>query len=136
MGMPKEHQMDSACASVGNAMAEKSEAKAGTALEVTANAAKKIIEFAKKEGKDGYALRLKIMPGGCSGFTYGMWFEKKFAETDTVVEKDGAKVFIDETSMPMLQGSVLDYMDSLQGSGFAVKNPNTEGGCGCGKSFS
>ncbi len=134
--MPKEHHMDSACASVGNAVSEKSETQVDAMLEVTSNAAKKIIEFAKKEGKDGYALRLKIMPGGCSGFTYGMWFEKKFAETDTIVEKDGAKVVVDEVSIPMLQGSILDYTDSLQGSGFAVKNPNTEGGCGCGKSFS
>ena len=137
MGMPKEHHMDSACTSVGPALSEAKAAKAaGVVLEVTANAARKIIEFAKKEGKDGQALRLKVMPGGCSGYTYGMWFEKKQAADDVVIEKDGAKVFVDKVSLEMLEGSTLDYLESLQGSGFAVQNPNVHGGCGCGKSFS
>ena len=136
MGMPSGHHIHNSCASVGNAAAEKSETKAEGVLEVTSNAAKKILEFAKKEDKEGWLVRVKIMPGGCSGFTYVLWFEKKAEANDLVIEKNGAKVCVDQESWAMLQGSVLEYLESLQGSGFAVQNPNVHGGCGCGKSFS
>jgi iron-sulfur cluster assembly accessory protein len=105
-------------------------------LNVTKLAAEKILELAKKENMEGYGLRFAVIPGGCSGFQYGMNFEKEAAKDDVVFEENGVKIFIDAESLNFVKGVKIDYVDSLQGSGFKITNPNAKSSCGCGKSFS
>ena len=88
------------------------------------------------EEKDAVGLRIYVKGGGCHGYQYGMAFESKVADDDTIVEKGGVQVIMDSQSAPLLQGAEVDYVDSLQGSGFAIKNPQAKTTCGCGSSFS
>ena len=81
-------------------------------------------------------LRVSVQPGGCSGFKYGLLIEDTSAEDDVVADMGGFKVFIDPFSAQYISGVVIDYVTSMQGSGFTFKNPNSTGGCGCGSSFS
>src|SRR4051794_3677081 len=81
-------------------------------------------------------LRISVQPGGCSGFKYGLLIEDEAAEDDLVVGQEGWRVFVDPFSAQYLNGVVIDYVTSMQGSGFTFKNPNSTGGCGCGSSFS
>jgi len=80
-------------------------------------------------------LRVSVQPGGCSGFKYGLVIEDKSAEDDFVLDSDGVKVFVDPFSAQYISGVTIDYVSSMQGSGFTFKNPNATGGCGCGSSF-
>ncbi len=98
-------------------------------------AEKKIKELIVEE-KDAVGLRIYVKGGGCHGYQYGMAFESKVADDDTVIEKGGVQVIMDSQSAPLLQGAEVDYVDSLQGSGFAIKNPVAKTTCGCGSSFS
>ncbi len=102
---------------------------------VTDFAAKKITELQKKEKMDGFGLRVAVSPGGCSGFVYQMNFEKSSAKDDFVLEDKGVKIFIDKDSLEMLRGAEIDFVDSLNESGFKINNPNAKQNCGCGKSF-
>jgi iron-sulfur cluster assembly accessory protein len=81
-------------------------------------------------------LRVSVQPGGCSGFKYGLLIEDEPAEDDVVVDQGGWKVFVDPFSAQYINGVTIDYVSSMQGSGFTFKNPNSTGGCGCGSSFS
>ncbi len=81
-------------------------------------------------------LRVSVQPGGCSGFKYGLLIEDQGAEDDVVVDQGDFKVFVDPFSAQYVQGVTIDYVSSMQGSGFTFKNPNSTGGCGCGSSFS
>jgi iron-sulfur cluster insertion protein len=101
---------------------------------ITDIAAGKIQELAKDE-ENVLGLRVYVKGGGCSGYQYGMAFESKLSDDDTVIEKDDVKVILDSQSAPFLGGAEIDYVDSLQGSGFSVKNPNAKKTCGCGSSF-
>ena len=101
---------------------------------ITDVAAGKIQELAKEE-ENVLGLRVYVKGGGCSGYQYGMAFESKLSDDDTVIEKDEIKVILDSQSAPLLNGAEIDYIDSLQGSGFSVKNPNAKSTCGCGSSF-
>ena len=80
-------------------------------------------------------LRVSVQPGGCSGFRYGLLIEEQAAEDDYVFEAEGVRVFVDPFSAQYLNGVTIDYVSSMQGSGFTFKNPNATGGCGCGSSF-
>ena len=102
---------------------------------ISSMAEQKIKELIVEE-KDAVGLRIYVKGGGCHGYQYGMAFESKVADDDTVIEKDGVQVIMDSQSAPMLQGAEVDYVDSLQGSGFAIKNPQAKTTCGCGSSFS
>ena len=102
---------------------------------ITDLAAKKIAEIFVAQSKQDYGLRIEVVPGGCSGYMYNFMIDKEPTFEDTVIEEKGVKVFIDPESMEMLRGSTIDYIDSLQGAGFKVENPNSGGSCGCGKSF-
>ena len=102
---------------------------------ITPMAEQKIKELIVEE-KDAVGLRIYVRGGGCHGYQYGMAFESKVADDDTVIEKDGVQVIMDSQSAPLLQGTEVDYVDSLQGSGFAIKNPQAKTTCGCGSSFS
>ena len=106
-------------------------------LTVTDNAAVEVKKFMEAEGVTGElgGLRVSVQPGGCSGFKYSLVIEDKNAEDDFVLDNDGFKVFVDPFSAQYIGGVVIDYVTSMQGSGFTFKNPNATGGCGCGSSF-
>ena len=104
-------------------------------IHLTDNAMTKVRAFASSENDaDGKGLRIYVQGGGCSGFQYGFAFDQP-KEGDTVIEKEEVRVLVDTYSAPYLRDSTVDYVDSLQGSGFVVQNPNAKGTCGCGISF-
>lgn len=102
-------------------------------INVTKKAAEKIKALIKQEKKNG--LRISVMPGGCSGYQYGMELDDKATADDIIVEEHGIKIFIDKESIKKLNGSEVDYIDSLQGAGFKIGNPKATKTCGCGSSF-
>ncbi|MFI5305385.1 MAG: iron-sulfur cluster insertion protein ErpA [Nitrospiria bacterium] len=102
---------------------------------LTEKAGEKVKEILVAEQKAGYGLRVQVSGGGCSGFQYGMTFEENANDGDHVYESSGIKVFVDPQSAPLLEGVKVDYVDSIQGAGFAIQNPNAKSSCGCGKSF-
>lgn len=108
------------------------------ALTISANATTEVKKFMAAEGvsPDVGGLRVSVQPGGCSGFKYSLLIEDQAAEDDTILVQDGYRVFVDPFSMQYLNGVAIDYVTSMQGSGFTFKNPNASGGCGCGSSFS
>ncbi len=102
---------------------------------LTEAAASKIKELlGENQNADEQALRVAVRGGGCSGFQYALAFDKRKDE-DLVFERDGVNVVVDKTSMQFVFGSEVDYVDGLQGAGFAVNNPNVVAACGCGSSF-
>ncbi|MBZ5708053.1 iron-sulfur cluster insertion protein ErpA [Nannocystis pusilla] len=106
------------------------------ALEVTETAAAKIREIRETEAIEStYALRVKVMGGGCAGFQYDLYFDEP-AEGDNHFESQGVKLVCDAMSFMYLMGTSIDYVEGLQGAGFKFNNPNTTGSCGCGSSFS
>ena len=80
-------------------------------------------------------LRVGVLPGGCSGFQYGLNIEDEAGEDDMILESQGIRLFVDPFSLQYLQGTEIDYVSTFQGSGFTFNNPNAAGGCGCGSSF-
>ncbi len=116
-------------------MADSVEIVEGEEVNITTKAVTKLKEILKQENKAGYGLRVSVMPGGCAGFQYGFDFENESQDGDTVLEKDGVAFYVDEQSMKMLKGATIEYVESLQGAGFRISNPNATSGCGCGKSF-
>ncbi|HXC24884.1 MAG TPA: iron-sulfur cluster assembly accessory protein [Gemmatimonadaceae bacterium] len=96
---------------------------------------KKFIAAEKVSPAEG-GLRVGIQPGGCSGFKYSLLIEDKPAEDDLILDHDGFRVFVDPFSAQYVSNVIIDYVTSMQGSGFTFKNPNATGGCGCGSSFS
>lgn len=84
----------------------------------------------------GTMLRVEVVGGGCSGFSYRFGFAEKANADDQVIERDGAKVAIDEASQPFLAGSEIDFVEEIIGAAFRIHNPNATSGCGCGTSFS
>ena len=103
---------------------------------VTANAAKRIGEIIQDDGKPNLMLRVTVSGGGCSGFQYGFDFAEDENQDDSIFERDGVKVVIDDTSLDYLAGSEIDFVTEMVGSAFQVNNPNATAGCGCGASFS
>jgi iron-sulfur cluster insertion protein len=107
-----------------------------TIFNLTDAAAAKVKELLEAEGDPALALRVAVRPGGCSGYSYEMFFDADIAADDAVTERGGVRVVIDPASAPLLGGATLDYKDTLQGAGFHVSNPNATRSCGCGQSFS
>ncbi|MDJ0269450.1 MAG: iron-sulfur cluster insertion protein ErpA [Aigarchaeota archaeon] len=105
-------------------------------LTVTDRAVEKIRELIKAEGNENLALRIYITGGGCSGYRYGMALDDNIYEDDITVTKDGVKVVVDSFSATFLDGSTIDYVENVMGSGFVIDNPNVASTCGCGHSFS
>ena len=103
---------------------------------VTDTAAAKVQELIAAEGDESLALRVAVRPGGCSGFSYEMFFDSDIAGDDIVDEGSGVKVIVDPSSAQLLRGAKLDYKDGLQDAGFSIDNPNAQRSCGCGQSFS
>jgi len=105
-------------------------------IALTDNAAVKVKELITAEGEADLALRVAVRPGGCSGFSYDMFFDSDVAGDDVIVDYNGVKVVVDPSSAQLLDGATLDYKDGLQQAGFAIDNPNAQRTCGCGNSFS
>lgn len=103
---------------------------------LTSAAAAKVSELLAREEDEGLVLRLGVRPGGCSGFSYEMFFDSAVDDADFVAETDGVKMVVDPESLEKLKGAEVDYRDGLQGAGFHIQNPNVERACGCGNSFS
>ena len=104
-------------------------------LAITDGAAEKVKALMAQEGEEDLGLRVGVRPGGCSGFQYSIYFDDEIAEDDEVFETKGVKVLIDAMSVPYIMGAEFDWQENLMGAGFAVNNPNVQGGCGCGRSF-
>ena len=109
----------------------------GFALAITARAAEEVQKFIAQEQvpTESAGLRVSVLPGGCSGFKYSLNVEERALEDDMVAEVNGVRVFVDGFSAQYLTGVTIDYVSSMQGSGFTFSNPNASGGCGCGSSF-
>jgi len=104
---------------------------------LTPMAVSKVRELIETEGDPSLALRMAVRPGGCSGFSYEMYFDSATDERDIVeVFDDGVRVLVDDQSAELIKGSTLDFKDGLMGAGFAIENPNVTRSCGCGNSFS
>lgn len=105
-------------------------------IALTDSAATKVQELITAEGDDELALRVAVRPGGCSGFSYEMFFDTDVADDDLTADYSGVKVVVDSSSAQMLTGATLDYKDGLNQAGFSIENPNAQRSCGCGSSFS
>jgi iron-sulfur cluster assembly accessory protein len=105
-------------------------------ISLSDTAIEKVGELLAQEGNDALALRVAVRPGGCSGYSYEMFFDSEFADDDIRTEFGAVKVVVDPASAPLLVGATLDYKDGLQGAGFHINNPNASRSCGCGQSFS
>jgi iron-sulfur cluster assembly protein len=105
-------------------------------ITITDKGAEKVHEFLASQGADtsSAGLRVGVRGGGCSGFQYNLAFDEQ-RDDDTVFESHGLKVLVDTPSLAYVRGSIIDYVESLQGAGFQVNNPNVVAACGCGSSF-
>jgi iron-sulfur cluster assembly accessory protein len=104
-------------------------------VSLTANAIAKVKEIMAQQNPLPAGLRVGVVGGGCSGFSYSMSFENTPGMMDKVFEMEGLKVFVDATSVMYLNGCRVDYVETLEGAGFKFENPNVKSTCGCGSSF-
>ena len=105
-------------------------------VSMTSAATEKVQDFIQEHGVEaGAGLRVAVLPGGCSGFQYGLNIEDRPEDDDEVLEVMGIKVFVDPFSAQYLEGVEIDYVTGMMGQGFTFRNPNAAGGCGCGSSF-
>ncbi|MBE3569606.1 MAG: iron-sulfur cluster insertion protein ErpA [Bacillales bacterium] len=104
-------------------------------ISLTEAAAFQIKDMMKENGEEGAFLRVAVRGGGCSGLSYGMGFDHEANEDDIQFEQHGIQVLVDKESAPILQGTKIDYKQSLMGGGFTIDNPNAIATCGCGSSF-
>jgi iron-sulfur cluster assembly accessory protein len=105
-------------------------------ITLTPNATAKVKEIMAQQNPVPAGLRVGVVGGGCSGFSYSMQFENSAGMMDKVFNFDGLKVFVDATSVMYLNGCIVDYVETLEGAGFKFENPNVKSTCGCGSSFS
>ena len=105
-------------------------------INVTEAAAGKIRDLLVEEGKADSGLRVFVQGGGCSGFQYGLMIEESGGVGDQLFESNGVRLFIDPVSLSYLKGAEVDFVDTITGGGFTIKNPNASSTCGCGSSFS
>ena len=103
---------------------------------LTDSAAAKVADLLTQEGDDSLALRVAVRPGGCSGYSYEMFFDSEVADDDVVRTFGTVRVVVDPESAELIKGATLDYRDGLQEAGFHITNPNATRTCGCGSSFS
>ena len=105
-------------------------------IQLTPKASKAVKRFIKFSETPVTGMRVTVSGGGCSGFQYGVKLEAAVAADDTVTEVDGITVMVDPATLPLINGLVIDFIDSMTESGFKFDNPNAKAACGCGKSFS
>jgi iron-sulfur cluster assembly protein/iron-sulfur cluster insertion protein len=110
--------------------------KKPSAITLTDGAVAKVADLIAQEGNDALVLRVAVRPGGCSGYSYEMFFDSEVNADDIVAQQGAVKVAVDAASAELLKGASLDYTDGLQGAGFHISNPNATRTCGCGSSFS
>ncbi|PSO47155.1 MAG: iron-sulfur cluster insertion protein ErpA [Actinobacteria bacterium QS_8_72_14] len=103
---------------------------------LTDAAASKVRELMEREEQEGLSLRVAVQPGGCSGMRYALFFDDRELDGDVAFEVQGVSVRLDQMSAPYLRGTKIDWVDSLQGAGFSIENPNAQSACACGDSFS
>ncbi|WP_025133046.1 iron-sulfur cluster assembly accessory protein [Leucobacter sp. PH1c] len=106
----------------------------GVAL--SAAAQEKVRSLLAQEGRDDLRLRIAVQPGGCSGLIYQLFFDERELENDAIVDFEGVEVVVDQMSIPYLSGATIDFEDTIQKQGFTIDNPNAQGSCACGDSFS
>ncbi len=111
------------------------EVKKTAPITLTANAVAKVKDIMAQQNPVPTGLRVGVVGGGCSGFSYSMQFENSAGMMDKVFEFDGLKVYVDATSVMYLNGCIVDYVETLEGAGFKFENPNVKSTCGCGSSF-
>jgi len=104
-------------------------------MNITKKAIAKVQEMATKQGLTNYSLRIMVVGGGCSGFSYEVDFDEVGQPTDFVLKEGGLKILVDPMSFQYLEGTKVDYVESFQFTGFRFENPNATGTCGCGSSF-
>jgi len=104
-------------------------------ISLSESAAKRVAWLMTQEDGDNLMLRVAVHGGGCSGFQYGFSFDDQINADDHLFERDGVKAVIDEMSLELLNGSLVDYVEDLAGAAFRIENPNATSGCGCGSSF-
>jgi iron-sulfur cluster insertion protein len=117
-------------------MTELAEATGERRIVVTENAARRIAALRIQEEAGAAFLRIAVSGGGCSGFQYGISFDGQRNPDDFVFERDGVVVVVDDTSLDLLNGSEVDFVEDLMGASFQIRNPNAASSCGCGNSFS
>ncbi len=105
-------------------------------VSLTPNAVAKVKEIMAQQNPVPAGLRVGVVGGGCSGFSYSMSFENASGMMDKVFDMDGLKVYVDATSLMYLNNCIVDYVETLEGAGFKFENPNVKSTCGCGSSFS
>jgi iron-sulfur cluster insertion protein len=109
-------------------------APSSTLITITDRAAAKVREIAEAEDLKEQGLRLRVVGGGCAGFTYDLYFEDQVTDMDEQFESNGVKLFVDPLSFQYLENTEIDYVEGVHGSGFKFNNPNVTGSCGCGSS--
>jgi iron-sulfur cluster assembly accessory protein len=105
-------------------------------VKLTDFAVSKVRSLLEAEGRDDLRLRVSVQPGGCSGLIYQLFFDEQLEEIDAIVSFDGVEVVVDPMSVPYLDGASIDFEDTIQKQGFTIDNPNADGSCACGDSFS
>ena len=104
-------------------------------ITLSETAAGKVKELLVEEGRNDIALRIAVQPGGCSGLRYAMYLDDEISEKDVAAEQFGVRVVVDRMSVPYLKEATVDYVDTLEQSGFTIDNPMAQGSCACGHSF-
>ena len=104
-------------------------------ITLTESAAGKVKELLQEEGRSDIALRVAVQPGGCSGLRYAMYLDDEIAESDTAQEQFGVRIVVDRMSAPYLDQAKVDFLDTLEQSGFTIDNPAAQSSCACGSSF-
>jgi iron-sulfur cluster assembly accessory protein len=104
-------------------------------IELSENAAGKVKELLEEEGRSDIALRVAVQPGGCSGLRYAMYLDDQLSEKDVAEEQFGVRIVVDKMSVPYLSEAKIDFVDSLDASGFTIDNPQAQSSCACGNSF-
>jgi len=127
-----ENEIDALIARLNGILAEKEDL---STISLTEKAAKKLTEILAEEGKSGWGLRFGEKAAGCSGFEFSLDFSEKANAEDVVIESQGIQIHVHSKSAKRLMGSVIDYVDGLQGAGFKISNPNVKSSCGCGNSY-
>jgi iron-sulfur cluster assembly accessory protein len=106
-----------------------------TMIKLTEAAAGKVKELLAEEGREDIALRVAVQPGGCSGLRYAMYLDDQVTDRDVAEEQFGVRVVVDKMSAPYLTQATIDFVDTLEASGFTIENPIAQGTCACGQSF-
>lgn len=105
-------------------------------VNITDAARDKVRKLLEQEGRDDLRLRIAVQPGGCSGLIYQLFFDERTLDNDAIVDFEGVEVVVDQMSVPYLSGSTIGFEDTIQKQGFTIDNPNAQGSCACGDSFS